>query len=126
MTNPTFTRLICTVFCAIPLAMVQTFARADVISAEQYLDTVERRATLERVDTVLARAEVQEQLKRYGVEPAQASARVAALNDQELVLLAENLEDLPAGGSALGTIGLVFIVLLILELVGVINIFNKI
>ena len=124
MTNHRLTRFICTVFCAIPLLTIQTFAHANVIGAEQYLDAVERRATLERVDALLARAEVQQQLERYGVEPAEAGARVAALNDQELIVLAENIEQLPAGGSALGTIGVVFIVLLILELVGVINIFN--
>ena len=33
---------------------------------------------------------------------------------------------MPAGGNLLGVIGIAFIVLLILELVGVIDIFNKI
>ena len=126
MRNHRFTRFICTVFCAIPLLTMQTVAHANVIGTEQYLDVVERRATLNRVDELLARAEVQQQLERYGVAPEEASVRVAALNDQELMLLAEKLEQLPAGGSALGTIGLVFIVLLILELVGVIDIFNSI
>ena len=40
-------------------------------------------------------------------------------------MLAEDLENLPAGGSVLAVVGIVFIVLLILELVGVIDIFNK-
>ena len=52
--------------------------------------------------------------------------RIAALTDQELQLLATDLEDMPAGGNLLGAAGVVFIVLLILELVGVIDIFNKI
>ncbi len=124
MLNHALTRFVCTVFCAIPLLTIQTLAHANVIGAEKYLDAVERRATVERVDALLARAEIQQQLERYGVEPAQASARVAALNDRELIVLAEKLEQLPAGGGALGTIGVVFIVLLILELVGVIDIFN--
>ena len=46
--------------------------------------------------------------------------------DEELETLASDLSSLPAGGSALGTIGVVFIVLLVLELVGVIDIFKKI
>lgn len=112
--------------CALPMLSVQTMARADVISAEQFLSAVDRKATLDRVNEALARAEVQRALKQHGVDAAAAAERVAALNDQELVLLAENLEELPAGGSLLGTIGVVFIVLLILELVGVINIFNKV
>ena len=45
--------------------------------------------------------------------------------DQELQQLADRLQDLPAGGdSALAVIGVVFLVLLILELVGVTNIFT--
>ena len=52
--------------------------------------------------------------------------RIAALTDQELEQLAADLESLPAGGSLLGVAGVVFIVLLILELVGVIDIFKKI
>jgi len=126
MARQKFTQFICTVVCAIPLVTVQTYAHAGVITPEQYLDVTDRRATLDRVDAVLARAEVQQALSRHGVDPALASTRAAALNDQELLLLADNLESLPVGGSALGVIGVVFIVLLILELVGVINIFNRV
>ena len=55
-----------------------------------------------------------------------AEERIAALTDQELELLAAELENMPAGGNIVGAIGIAFIVLLILELVGVIDIFNKI
>jgi len=121
-----FVRAVCLFACALPMLSVQTMARADVISAEQFLSAVDRKETLDRVQQVLARAEVQRALNQHGVDATAAAERVAALNDQELVLLAENLEDLPAGGSLLGTVGIVFVVLLILELVGVIDIFNKI
>jgi len=90
------------------------------------LDVLERRATLDEIDAVLARAEIRRELERLGVDPAETSARVAALSDAELMELADNLENLPAGGSLLGVIGIVFVVLLILELVGVIDIFKKI
>ena len=73
---------------------------------------------------MLAQSEVTKELERLGVDPDQTSARIAALSDQELQLLAHDLEELPAGG-LLATIGVVFIVLLILELVGVIDIFKK-
>jgi hypothetical protein len=60
------------------------------------------------------------------VDPIAANERIAALTDEELALLATELESQPAGGSLLGVAGVVFIVLLILELVGVIDIFKKI
>jgi hypothetical protein len=105
---------------------MQTAARADVIGAEQFINTLDRQATLDRIDAVLARSDVQRELERYGVDSAEASERVAALNDQELMLLTDKLEELPAGGSLLAVVGVTFIVILILELVGVIDIFKKI
>jgi hypothetical protein len=101
-------------------------ARAGVIDTQEYLQAVDRQAAIERIDAVLARDEVRAALEKRGVDPAQASERVAALNDRELQALATNLDNLPAGGSILAVAGIVFIVLLILELVGVIDIFKKI
>jgi hypothetical protein len=107
-------------------ASFQGAAFAGVISTQQYLTSVDREATLARIDAVLAREEVQSKLEQYGVDPVAAEERIAALTDQELELLATELESLPAGGDLLAVVGIAFVVLLILELVGVIDIFNKI
>jgi len=119
-------RAILVLALAVPLLAVQTTARAAVITAEQYVATMDRRIVVDTVTAALAREDVRNALRLHGVDPTLAAERVAALNDQELMLLAENLDELPAGGSLLGTIGVVAIVLLILELVGVIDIFKKI
>jgi hypothetical protein len=105
---------------------LQGAAYAGVISTQQYLTAIDRDAAVARIDAVLAREEVRRRLEQYGVDPAAVDARIAALTDHELELLATDLESMPAGGSLLGVIGVAFIVLLILELVGVIDIFNKI
>lgn len=126
MVNPRLAKAVLALSCAAQLVLAQSIAQADVIGAEQYLSTIDRRATLDRVNRTLAREDVQRALQHYGVDPAAAAERVAALNDQELIQLSENLDELPAGGSLLGTIGIVAVVLLILELVGVIDIFKKI
>jgi hypothetical protein len=107
-------------------ASLQSAAFAGVISTRQYLTSLDRQATLARIDAVLAREEVQSKLEQYGVDPLAAEERIAALTDQELELLATELESLPAGGDLLAVVGIAFVVLLILELVGVIDIFNKI
>ena len=112
------------VVCA-ALALAQPAARADVIGAQRFIEVTDRRAALAGIEAALARDDVRRELERLGVDPDEAGARVAALSDQELAMLAENLEELPAGG-LLATIGVVFLVLLILELVGVINIFNRV
>ena len=107
-------------------ASLENALYADVISTEEYLAAIDRDATLARIDAVLARDEVRSRLENYGVDPVAANERIAALTDQELALLATDLENLPAGGDLLAVVGIAFIVLLILELVGVIDIFNKI
>ena len=105
---------------------LQSAAHAGVISTQEYLTAVDREAARARIDAVLAREEVRTKLEQYGVDPAETDARLAALTDQELDKLATDLENMPAGGSVLAVVGVVFIVLLILELTGVIDIFNKI
>ena len=105
---------------------LQHAAYAGVIATQEYLTAIDRAATLARIDAVLARDEVRSRLEQLGVDPLAATERIAALTDQELQLLATDLDNLPVGGDAIGVIGIVFLVLLILELVGVIDIFNKI
>ena len=108
------------------VSSLQSAAYADVISTQEYLMAIDRDATRARIDAVLAREEVRSKLEQYGVDATETEARLAALTDQELQQLATDLENMPAGGSVLAVVGVVFIVLLILELTGVIDIFNKI
>jgi hypothetical protein len=96
-----------------------------VISTQQYVAAADRDASLARIDTALARAEVRAQLEQLGVDPAAAEERIAALTDEELHLLATDLESLPAGG-LLAVVGVVAIVLLVLELLDVTDLFKKI
>src|SRR5688572_20015635 len=77
------------------------------------------------VDATLARADVRAQLESMGVDPAAIEGRLAALSEAEIATLAGQIEQAPAGGDALAVIGIVFVVLIILELVGVIDIFKK-
>lgn len=77
------------------------------------------------VDAALARADVQAQLAGMGVDRAAIEGRLAALSPQEMRTLADQIQGAPAGGDFLAVVGIVFVVLVILELVGVIDIFKK-
>jgi len=57
--------------------------------------------------------------------PAAVEARLAAMTPEERAQLNARIDEMPAGGDVLVLIGAVFLVLLILELVGVIDIFKK-
>jgi hypothetical protein len=90
------------------------------------LVTTDRDADLGAIRARLARAEVRAQMEQMGVDAATVEQRIARLNDGELHQLAADLRNAPAGGDgALALIGAVFVVLLILEVTGVIDIFKK-
>lgn len=99
--------------------------QAAVIGTQQALSAERRAATETQVRDGLAREDVRQAMERMGVDPSDAQARVASLSDAELMQVQGQIDRLPAGGSALAVIGVVFVVLLILELVGVIDIFKR-
>jgi hypothetical protein len=100
-------------------------ASAAVIGTLEAVESGTRDRDLATVNAALAREEVRQQFQALGVAPADIEARVAALTDTELSTLATQMAELPAGGNALAVIGVVFLVLLILEAVGVIDVFKK-
>ena len=100
-------------------------AQAELIGTLQAVEASTRAQDLATVSSALAREQVRAQFVALGVDPAQVETRVAALTDSELRTLAGKIAEAPAGADALAVIGIVFIVLLILEMVGVIDIFKK-
>jgi hypothetical protein len=111
--------------CMVSLPIMQS-ANAAIISTESAIEMDERRTRIDHVNEILARASVQSTLVRFGVDPADASARVDALTNTELQTLEQQLEQLPAGGTGVvEVIGIVAIVLVILELIGVTNFFSE-
>lgn len=77
-----------------------------------------------RVIDFLAREDVRQALESYGVNPAEAKARIAALTDEEIASLNQRISELPAGGdSVLGILFAIFIILLITDILGFTKVF---
>lgn len=123
-----FRQLTVAVTAAAFLALgLQSTASASVIGTQAYLSAEARATNLASINAALSRADVQAELVALGVDPADAKTRAAALSDTELAQVAAEMQTLPVGGDGLfALVGVVFIVLLILELTGVIDIFKKI
>ena len=100
-------------------------ASAALIGTDEAIAIEERTIQPDEIRALFSRDDVRTQLVALGVDPQDATERVAALSDAELAEIAGSFAELPAGGSALAVIGAVFLVLLILEVVGVINIFKS-
>jgi hypothetical protein len=108
------------------LTGVMHSASAAVVGTRTVMMQAERADTVARVQAAMDRESVQGQLVALGVDVAAAKARIASLSDAELQQLDGRLSELPAGAGLLEVVGIVFVVLLILELVGVIDIFKRI
>ena len=106
--------------------IVPAEVRADIVSTSEVLALEDEGRARALVESYLAREDVAAELEALGVDPELAKLRAAALSGPELLELAGRIEEQPAGGDGvLAVLGITFLVLLILELVGVIDIFKK-
>jgi len=94
-------------------------AQAAMVATDAAVAGAER----SRISSLLDRAEVRAQLQAYGVDAADVKMRVAALSDEDAAQLAAQLDSLPTGGSIVGAIVLVFLVLLVTDILGFTKIF---
>ena len=101
-------------------------APAAMIGTGHLVDNEVRIASLSRMEVLLARADVAAQLESYGVDKAQVVERLNGLSTAELMQLEGKIEEQIAGGDILAVIGIVFVVLLILDLTGVTDVFKSI
>ena len=88
------------------------FAQAGMIGTDQLVagsSQADRSALLGFV----SRSDVAGQLQSFGLDPASAKDRVAAMTDEEVRTLAGRIDALPAGANGMG------LVLLILVIIGV-------
>ena len=100
-------------------------APAGMIGTAYLLDDESRAASLSRIEVLLARQDVSRQLEAFGVDPVLVAERLNGLSHAELMQLEGQIESQVAGGDVVAIVGVVFIVLLILELVGVTDIFKS-
>ena len=121
-----FRRFVASILCVTILNLSSPLVvQAGVSGTLQAVESQQRAADLSIVNSALAREQVRAELGALGVDAAAVEARLGAMTDAELRSLAGEIENLPAGGDALAVIGIVFLVLLILEAVGVIDIFKS-
>ena len=97
---------------------VQPTVSASLVSTSEIV--AEQQSNIERDTLIQAfeRDDVQAILVSKGVDIEMAKLRVASMTDQEIKVLNEKMDALPAGSSAVGTIGFILVVLLITDLIG--------
>lgn len=114
------------VITSLPVAAAPAAAQSmDLVSTQSVLAGDRVGADRERINEILARADVQDQLLKQGVDLDEVDARVAALSDAEAQQMAQQLDQLPAGagGGVIGALFAVFIILLITDILGLTDVY---
>ena len=102
-------------------------APAGMIGTGYLVEDETRALSLSRIEVLLARDDVARQLEAFGVDRQRVEERLNGLSAAELVELEGRIAEQIAGGSdLLAVIGIVFVVLLILDLTGVTDVFKSI
>lgn len=98
-------------------------AQAAIVGTEAVVSAQQASQDRSRLQELLNRDEMKQQLLAAGVDAGQVAARVDALSDEEVHQLAAKMDQMPAGGGALGVALFVFVLLLITDILGLTDIF---
>ncbi len=94
------------------VSMPVGIVRAEMVKTDRIIERMEVDARRAEIAAFVARADVRERIAALGVAPDEASMRVASLSDAEVLQVAQEIENLPAGQA--GGVSLVVILLLII------------
>lgn len=101
---------------------------AQMVSTEALFERSVTASSKEKVIQFTAREDVAKILGQMDVDPKMIEARVASMTDEEASEIAYQIETLPAGGSAVGSVVgaavFVFVVLLVTDLLGLTKVFK--
>jgi hypothetical protein len=101
---------------------------AAMIGTETVIDTARGQEARDCLNRMMIREDVQTAFTSYGITPLEAKARLDTLSDAEIMRLYNQMEQLPAGGSSLGTafiaVGVIFVILFITDLLGYTDVFS--
>ncbi len=120
-------------FVMLMTSLPLNFAQAAMVTTDQVIAQSAVADDRARVMRFMAREDVRQQLQALGIDPDEAARRTESLSDDEIQQIAERMDELPAGQSAIGVVVLIilvlFLVLVITDLTGATDVFpfiNKI
>ncbi len=105
------------------LGLFSSLTQADLISTQEMQSQLDQKYNKQQLQDLLSKAEVQEQLITLGVDIDTAKERVNQLTIEEISLLNEQIDELPAGSGILDLIVLFLLVFIITDVIGATDIF---
>jgi hypothetical protein len=118
------------IFMAVLMLIVSTPCQsvlAAFIDTETVLDSIRGQEAHNQLKHFLSREDVKAALIAHGIDPMEAKRRINALSDEEVLRIADQIDQLPTGGGAAEAVLVIllvfFLVLVILDLTGVTDVF---
>ena len=123
-----FTRMTAIILSALTLFMTLqiSVAQAAMVGTQAVVQEQQIRHDRTQISALLQQDQAVEAMQSLGVDPEMVQERVASMTAEELTAFNDQVEQMQAGGSALGVIAVIFLVLILLDLLGVTDIFPAI
>ena len=99
-------------------------AFAGIVSTTDIVDAQQVQQERERIQNWMAREDVRDQLTSLGVDVNDAKKRVDSMTDEEVMVMATKMDEMPVGSSTGEFVIIAALVLVILELTGVTDLFT--
>ena len=100
---------------------------AAMIDTETIMDSARGRQAREYLHQMMARKDIHDAIVSQGIDPNEAWARINSLSDNEIIRIADQIDQPPAGAGLIEFLVIIilagFIVLVILDLTGVMDVF---
>ena len=98
-----------------------------MITTDVAVESERAEKSREDLKQLISRENIEKYLIAQGIDPVEVKSRIDSLTDAEAIALADQIEELPAGGGAVGIIIgaalIVFLVLLVTDILGYTDIF---
>jgi len=88
-------------------------AFAALVGTDTVLEMSRGQEARETIKQFMARKDVRSAIVSQGVEPLEADARLNSLSDAEVIQLANQIDQLPAGGDAIGLVVTVLVIVIL-------------
>ena len=124
-----YSRIIALPLVALMMAVTMPLgmAQAALVGTDQVVAPSQAETDRARVAAFIAREDVRGEMRKMGVDHAEAERRIAVMSDMEIQRVAARINEAPAGqsavGAVVGAVVLIFIVLLITDMLGLTDIF---
>ncbi|MEJ2765369.1 DUF6627 family protein [Photobacterium sp. MCCC 1A19761] len=121
MKKPTkfMTAALVLLFSLVQMPVVQ----AAMITTGEAIQVQQRHIDRGNLLSMLQKDELQQQLAEYGLDAQLVAERVRHMTDAEIAMLNKHLDEMPAGEGVLSIIGLIVVVLVVTDLIGVTDVF---